>query len=519
MKVKKRSREGDRFSSSKRQKINKVDIVGYFMNIPPRGDKRLSLYFKLISNVENIDYFLSKCASSPEKETIIGNLFKTFYKKLSIEVLDYLLKESKVDVNKLELLYEVCGANLELKRKLSLINILIRNGGDVNYRSLCDKRSLLIISFREAKVIELLLDHGATGVSEALWHIYRYTKNLYVKYKDSIMLFIYYGAEAEDVHLRKHLAIQNEHNDIVKGFCDHPGKFCSESILSKHLNRVFSKFSPKLLKFFDGETRISAIKVGIPIEKASKMMTVLPHDVVNNIGKFFSVQEMKDFSSIGMGKEQSYNSFKSKETLLEEQGYKIIDVEGDGNCFFRAIAFALEGSEDNHLSYRAAVVHQLIKYLELYFTEGEDVEGYIAEIENSDSWVDDDRVIHAMVDILRVNIHVYNSCGVDVTIRPRHGIVEKTIDVLYSWDHYKLVIEDGFNPLENAIIEVDPLRPPLEGVSNFNLDRPYIEEVDNLDITNSGVEFAGMETVYLTTVIIPVIPLIVGYTAFNYYGN
>lgn len=51
---------------------------------------------------------------------------------------------------------------------------------------------------------------------------------------------------------------------------------------------------------------------------------------------------------------------------LEDQGFKIIEIIGDGNCLFRSIAYLISGDQDLHRRYRRLAV-QYIRMNEYLF--------------------------------------------------------------------------------------------------------------------------------------------------------
>ena len=42
--------------------------------------------------------------------------------------------------------------------------------------------------------------------------------------------------------------------------------------------------------------------------------------------------------------------------MLARLGRKLLHIQGDGNCFFRALSYILNGTEDHHISVRATLV-------------------------------------------------------------------------------------------------------------------------------------------------------------------
>ncbi|PUZ49441.1 hypothetical protein GQ55_7G325900 [Panicum hallii var. hallii] len=62
-----------------------------------------------------------------------------------------------------------------------------------------------------------------------------------------------------------------------------------------------------------------------------------------------------------LGKKADMTEFRAQ---LDSLGLKIVEVNADGNCFFRAMGDQLEGSEEEHMKYRAMVVDYIVKHRE-----------------------------------------------------------------------------------------------------------------------------------------------------------
>ncbi|KAG2569637.1 OVARIAN TUMOR DOMAIN-containing deubiquitinating enzyme 7-like isoform X4 [Panicum virgatum] len=62
-----------------------------------------------------------------------------------------------------------------------------------------------------------------------------------------------------------------------------------------------------------------------------------------------------------LGKKADMTEFRAQ---LDSLGLKIVEVNADGNCFFRAMGDQLEGSEEEHMKYRAMVVEYIVKHRE-----------------------------------------------------------------------------------------------------------------------------------------------------------
>ncbi|CAN6229989.1 unnamed protein product [Urochloa humidicola] len=62
-----------------------------------------------------------------------------------------------------------------------------------------------------------------------------------------------------------------------------------------------------------------------------------------------------------VGKKADMTKFRAQ---LDSLGLKIVEANADGNCFFRAMGDQLEGSEEEHMKYRAMVVDYIVKHCE-----------------------------------------------------------------------------------------------------------------------------------------------------------
>ena len=68
---------------------------------------------------------------------------------------------------------------------------------------------------------------------------------------------------------------------------------------------------------------------------------------------------------------------------------KVVEIQGDGNCLFRAIADQLEGDEKKHCQYREAAVRYIKQNKELYapfLDEDETLEQYCHEMSQDAIW-------------------------------------------------------------------------------------------------------------------------------------
>ena len=85
-------------------------------------------------------------------------------------------------------------------------------------------------------------------------------------------------------------------------------------------------------------------------------------------------------------------------------------IIGDGNCFYRSIAFAITGSQRQHLAVRQAIVdHMLVVGDVLTGNSSIGIEEYITNnsVERPGTWATENE-IYAVCHLLRIDLHVYS---------------------------------------------------------------------------------------------------------------
>ena len=81
----------------------------------------------------------------------------------------------------------------------------------------------------------------------------------------------------------------------------------------------------------------------------------VPHD----FHQTFVEKDQKKIKAKGEKKENQL--FSNLQKQLRERNLKLVNVRGDGNCFFRAIAHQLYGDESQHRKVREEAVQEAIK--------------------------------------------------------------------------------------------------------------------------------------------------------------
>ena len=110
---------------------------------------------------------------------------------------------------------------------------------------------------------------------------------------------------------------------------------------------------------------------------------------------------------------------------LENIGYDIIVVRGDGNCLFRSVAEQLEGNEEYYQKYREICADYMINNKEVFIPFLEDntsIDEYIEKISKDGEW-GGNLEIYALSMALEVNFCIY--------------IPDKPCSVVKNWENPK----------------------------------------------------------------------------------
>ena len=109
-------------------------------------------------------------------------------------------------------------------------------------------------------------------------------------------------------------------------------------------------------------------------------------------------------------------SLASFTNMLRQDGYELVEVQRDGNCFFRSLADQLENNENAHDSYRQRICTHLkaheadfspfMSFGESEESEDKDFESYVERMGADGEWAGQVELI-AAAQALRVNIIVH----------------------------------------------------------------------------------------------------------------
>ncbi|MGH0131312.1 UNVERIFIED_CONTAM: hypothetical protein FKN15_045536 [Acipenser sinensis] len=128
-------------------------------------------------------------------------------------------------------------------------------------------------------------------------------------------------------------------------------------------------------------------------------------------------------------------------------GYNIVQIEKDGNCFFRCLGVVLYGSQNDHRTIRHNVIELMesnIKQYEMYIDSVTHIEKMKLSDGSIDSWATEAEVL-AAVDLINRPIHVYidlknKDCfkheGTIETIKNKND----PINLLYNNNHFSVIV-------------------------------------------------------------------------------
>lgn len=94
---------------------------------------------------------------------------------------------------------------------------------------------------------------------------------------------------------------------------------------------------------------------------------------------------------------------------LNNLGYFIREVDGDGNCLFRSVSDQLEDTEKNHRYYREKTIEYMRANkdeFQPFIEDDQTIDEYIDQMEKDKEW-GGNLEIYAMSKILRVNFYIY----------------------------------------------------------------------------------------------------------------
>lgn len=181
-------------------------------------------------------------------------------------------------------------------------------------------------------------------------------------------------------------------------------------------------------------------------------------------GKYASYEEARDEIMKKTAEEMAAELEKERK-FLEALGKKklhVIEVEGDGNCLFRAISHQLYLTEDNHEVLRRKCVEHLMAHKHRFSLFcADDYDEHVREMAKSCSW-GDELEIRALEEILDRHITIYSSEATKLdepinTNIEEEAVLRGVVPIMLSYhgqNHYNSIYDEKF-----------PLPLPLRGTS------------------------------------------------------
>lgn len=215
-------------------------------------------------------------------------------------------------------------------------------------------------------------------------------------------------------------------------------------------------------------------------------------------GKYASYEEARDEIMKKTAEEMAAELEKERK-FLEALGKKklhVIEVEGDGNCLFRAISHQLYLTEDNHEVLRRKCVEHLIAHKQRFSLFcADDYDEHVREMAKSCSW-GDELEIRALEEILDRHITIYSSEATKLdepinTNIEEEAVLRGVVPIMLSYhgqNHYNSIYDEKF-----------PLPLPLRGTSLLLQSRMGLLDASKASSSSSSSGPAGAVTTTNTT--------------------
>ena len=153
---------------------------------------------------------------------------------------------------------------------------------------------------------------------------------------------------------------------------------------------------------------------------------------------------------------------------LRERNLKLVNVRGDGNCFFRAIAHQMYGGESQHQKVREEAVQEVIKNSNRHrnFVAGS-FDKYVSNLSTDREWADN-AAIQATSNAFRISTEILN----DSERIPSYTILPFDKDSVASPQHVVVGYIDNVHYVSTEFHE--PFPPAMWGGSIAGSSREFV---------------------------------------------
>lgn len=145
----------------------------------------------------------------------------------------------------------------------------------------------------------------------------------------------------------------------------------------------------------------------------------------------------------------SSNEYKKKfDEQMDALGLRILEVGGDGNCFFRSVCDQLEGSENNHSYYRELAcnyIEQNKDFIKFFIEDDQNIDNYIHNMRKNGIWGGNIE-IYSLSMALNVNFYIF-LLERPLYIVKNHDFPKRNLFLSYhEGQHYNTVrLKDDFS--------------------------------------------------------------------------
>ncbi len=347
------------------------------------------------------------------------------------------------------------GAELRIDEtsRLELVKLLVNNGANIyddsKKFSEANRHLAIAVEFQYYKIIEFFLEYLTSNKSDELIKTIEYllikaTNNKKIGvvnlFLDNIKPNDYVNHQVISLLLKYSNIIASDPSyvsTIFKLIADHYAESTILNLLEKTKNIPIAN---KITKAYIYNITNKSSKIFSYITKASKTRDFSKLELgpaYQLMGEFLGEKEIERLTTEINNEQKITDTIKS----IEQKGLKVIDVPGDGNCFFHALAIFLNNDAD---AIRQTAVNH-IRENQSIFSEffDEEIESALTRIEESGEWADN-ILIQAVANAFDIRINILNVEGRTIEIQPyKQDRIEfiREVKVFYTGNHYMAILE------------------------------------------------------------------------------
>lgn len=144
--------------------------------------------------------------------------------------------------------------------------------------------------------------------------------------------------------------------------------------------------------------------------------------------------------------------------LLKTKGLFMRDVDGDGNCLFRAVADQLEGDEQFHEKYRVLAADQILanrNFYSMFVEDSVDIDQYINSMYENGTWAGEFELV-ALSEVLAIKFYIHRKDGTIFSVQsPNLKSSKKNLHLAYFIDHHYCSIRNIGDEKKSAAEDIN----------------------------------------------------------------